>query len=61
MSTPYGDDKALGKLIYQRALEGRKGFRQDQLGIDDDTWDEIMEALGYEAIEAVNDIGSDDE
>jgi hypothetical protein len=52
---------ALGKKIYEKALEGRRGFRQDQLGIDDNTWDEIMENLGYEAIEAVMDVGSDDE
>lgn len=43
----------LGKKIYTGALEGRRGFRQDQLGIDDDVWDDIMADLGFEAIEVV--------
>ncbi len=61
MSTAHGDTIGLGKLIYAKALEGRKGFRQDQLGIDDELWDEIMWDLGYWANEAVCDIGSDEE
>lgn len=44
----------IGLAIYREALSGRRGFRDDQLGIeDDDIWMEIFEAIGQEAIKAV--------
>lgn len=46
-------DKAtmIGKLIYKEALAGRKGFREDHLGIEDaEIWEEIFREIGSEAI-----------
>lgn len=40
-------DRELGRKIYMKALEDRRGFRYDQLGIEDvDIWAEIFEAMG---------------
>lgn len=40
-------DVELGRRIYMEALSGRRGFRYDQLGIEDtDIWAEIFEKLG---------------
>lgn len=52
---PAGDkDRELGKAIYMCALEKRKGFRNDQLGIfDDDIWAEIFDDMGRVARAAV--------
>lgn len=37
----------LGRKIYMEALHGRRGFREDQLGIfDADIWLEIFEHMG---------------
>lgn len=45
----------IGKAIYLNVLDDRRGFRHDQLGIDDDEiWKEIFEAMGNEALKAVN-------
>lgn len=48
---PKGDaDRELGRRIYMNALSDRRGFRDDQLGIEDiDIWAEIFEAIGKEA------------
>lgn len=45
----------LGRRIYRSALEGRRGFRPDQIGIpeDDGLWEEIFDAIG-EAAESAN-------
>ena len=44
----------IGKAIYLTALDDRRGFRYDQLGIDDDAiWTDIFEAMGAAAIAAV--------
>jgi hypothetical protein len=38
------------------ALSGRRGFRDDQLGIEGpELWDEIFEEMGRTAIAAVSD------
>lgn len=43
-------DRELGRKIYMDALEDRRGFRYDQLGIEDvDIWAEIFEAIGAAA------------
>lgn len=52
--TPGSVEGKIGKAIYLKALHGRRGFRYDQLGIDDDDmWTEIFEDIGREAIKAV--------
>lgn len=55
--SPYHDDigtpeQKLGRKIYHKSLAGRRGFRNDQLGIPsyDDIWLEIFEAIGESAI-----------
>ena len=52
---PEGDkDRELGRKIYMEALEDRRGFRYDQLGIEDvDIWGEIFDAIGKAAREAI--------
>jgi hypothetical protein len=43
-------DRELGRKIYMKALAGRRGFRDDQLGIEDaEIWAEIFESIGKEA------------
>lgn len=44
-------DERRGRRIYHAALEDRRGFRPDQLGIDeeDEVWAEIFVALGVVA------------
>lgn len=43
-------DCELGRKIYMEALEDRRGFRYDQLGIEDpEIWREIFEAVGQAA------------
>lgn len=52
--TPSSRAGQIGKAIYLAALDDRRGFRYDQLGIDDDEiWTEIFEAIGAAAIKAV--------
>lgn len=47
----------IGKQIYDNALSDRRGFRDDQLGIEDtEIWKEIFEAIGEHAMHAVNTI-----
>lgn len=47
-------DCELGRKIYMEALEDRRGFRYDQLGIEDiEIWKEIFEAIGKAARSAV--------
>ena len=42
--------RELGRKIYNEALYDRRGFRPDQMGIEDeDTWDEIYESIGQAA------------
>jgi hypothetical protein len=52
---PEGDmDRELGRKIYMEALEDRRGFRYDQLGIEDvDIWAEIFDAIGKAARKAI--------
>lgn len=53
--TPKTREGKIGKSIYLKALDDRRGFRYDQIGIDDDKiWTEIFEAIGAAAIRAVN-------
>jgi hypothetical protein len=53
--TPNSREGKIGQKIYLAALDDRRGFRYDQLGIDDDDiWTEIFEAIGVAAIEAVS-------
>lgn len=48
------DDIRLGRKIYMAALAHRRGFRYDQLGIDDvEVWEEIFKELGQLARAAV--------
>lgn len=52
--TPESREGKIGKAIYLESLDDRRGFRYDQLGIDDDDiWTEIFEHMGREAIKAV--------
>ena len=47
-------DREIGRKIYMKALSGRRGFRDDQLGIEDvDIWIKIFEAIGKAARVAV--------
>jgi hypothetical protein len=47
-------DRELGRKIYMKALSDRRGFRDDQLGIEDvDIWAEIFEAMGKVARTAI--------
>lgn len=47
----------IGRIIYMVALSDRRGFRSDQIGIeDDDIWREIFEDLGRTAIDAVKNV-----
>ena len=49
-------DCELGRTIYMDALHGRRGFRYDQLGIEDEEiWREIFEAIGSVARRALTD------
>lgn len=52
---PEGDiDRELGRRIYMEALSDRRGFRDDQLGIEDvDIWAEIFDAIGKSARKAI--------
>ncbi len=52
--TPKTRAGKIGKAIYLKALDDRRGFRYDQLGIDDDEIrTEIFEAMGQVAIDEV--------
>ena len=43
-------DLELGRKIYMDVLSDRRGFRYDQLGIEDvDIWSEIFEEMGKAA------------
>ncbi len=54
---PKTRDGKIGKAIYLEALDDRRGFRYDQLGIEDDEiWTEIFEAIGAAAVSAVQNI-----
>lgn len=46
------DAVCLGRKIYRQALHARRGFRPDQIGIDesDDVWIEIFEDIGRVAL-----------
>lgn len=47
----------IGKAIYDEALAGRRGFRWDQLGIEDDEiWAEIFEAIGHAALDHCDEV-----
>ena len=47
------DEACLGRKIYHAALDDRRGFRPDQIGIptSDDVWLEIFEGIGKAALE----------
>ena len=46
-----GKEREIGRKIYMEALSDRRGFRDDQLGIDDiDIWAEIFESMGRVAL-----------
>jgi hypothetical protein len=52
--TPKTRAGKIGQRIYMAALDGRRGFRYDQLGIhDDEIWTDIFEEMGDAAIKAV--------
>lgn len=47
-------DRELGRKIYMDVLEDRRGFRDDQIGIEDpEIWAEIFEEMGKVARAAV--------
>lgn len=47
-------DQELGRKIYMKALSDRRGFRYDQLGIEDtDIWAEIFQEIGKIAREEI--------
>ncbi len=48
-------DLELGRKIYKDALSDRRGFRYDQIGIEDvDIWAEIFEEIGKVARTALS-------
>lgn len=48
-------DLELGRSIYMGALHHRRGFRYDQLGIEDEEiWAEIFEEMGQVARRAID-------
>lgn len=50
-----GPEREIGRKIYMKALSGRRGFRDDQLGIEDEEiWAEIFEEIGKVARAAVS-------
>jgi len=52
--TPKTREGQIGKAIYLGALDDRRGFRYDQLGIHDDKiWEEIFESIGVVAVKSV--------
>lgn len=52
-----GADREVGRAIYMRALSNRRGFRDDQLGIEDaDIWAEIFEDIGRAASELFSEV-----
>jgi len=47
-------DREIGRKIYMDALSGRRGFRDDQIGIEDEEiWAEIFEEIGKVAQEVI--------
>lgn len=51
---PRTPEMKIGQKIYMDALSDRRGFRDDQLGIEDvEIWEEIFEAIGTAAVAAV--------
>jgi hypothetical protein len=51
-------DRELGRKIYMDVLDDRRGFRYDQLGIEDpEIWAEIFEEMGKVAREAITERG----
>lgn len=49
-----GPERELGRKIYMEVLEDRRGFRYDQLGIEDpEIWEEIFEEMGKIAFAAL--------
>lgn len=54
-SKPRTKAAQIGQHIYHEALHGRRGFRDDQIGIpdDDDIWEEIFQDMGERALEAM--------
>lgn len=59
---PGGNAERVGQAIYKDALEDRRGFRPDQIGIsrDDTVWGEIFESIGLAALEAMSGAGMTD-
>ena len=52
-------DCELGRVIYMEALSDRRGFRDDQLGIEDEEiWREIFEHIGQVARKALAEEGT---
>jgi hypothetical protein len=48
-------DREIGREIYMKVLDDRRGFRYDQLGIEDvDIWAKIFEDMGKAARAAIN-------
>jgi len=52
---PKTRDERIGAAIYKHALEDRRGFRPDQIGIpmDDTVWSEIFTSLAVVARDAI--------
>lgn len=52
---PETEAQRIGQRIYLDALDYRRGFRPDQIGIDteDDVWGEIFQNIGSVAINAM--------
>ena len=47
---PGSTNRQLGRYIYMKVLDDRRGFRYDQLGIHDkEIWAEIFEEMGAAA------------
>lgn len=51
---PTSIEGSIGKVVYMAALDHRRGFRYDQLGIEDHgIWAEIFDDIGKAAVAAV--------
>jgi len=50
-------NREVGRAIYMRSLENKRGFRYDQLGIEDSyIWAEIFEDIGRVATELFSEV-----
>lgn len=50
-------EQEVGREIYMRALHGRRGFRYDQIGIEEpEIWEDIFKDIGRVAAELFSEV-----